>query len=214
MAKIGDFLVAMDKRTHPRNDDGPTVESPSRRFVEHRGQCHWRTLASPSSLAGVFRRRHGRCTLPGPNEPGLLPRWQKGELYANKLKTHLLGLGNAYQCHPLRTSSFSSSPGFEKPWPDPRTRGANGDHRLAEDVVDGDQDIDELASDLELRVWTEIDTDEFDRQRLRALVGILLIVPERSAARTWPSTSPSGPSRTPVPRCHPSAGALCSGCPR
>lgn len=54
----------------------------------------------------------------------------------------------------------------------------NGDHRLAEDVVDGDQDIDELASDLELRVWAEIDTDEFDRQRLRALVGVLLIVPE------------------------------------
>lgn len=54
----------------------------------------------------------------------------------------------------------------------------NGDHQLAQQVVDGDQDIDDLTSDLELRVWAEIDEEGIEGGRLRALVGILLIVPE------------------------------------
>lgn len=54
----------------------------------------------------------------------------------------------------------------------------NGDLQLAQEVVDGDQDIDELTSEVELVVWSQIDTDDFDRDQLRHLVGILLILPE------------------------------------
>lgn len=54
----------------------------------------------------------------------------------------------------------------------------NGDRVLGQQVVDGDQDIDDLTADLELRVWAEIDEHDIDRRRLRALVGILLILPE------------------------------------
>ncbi len=54
----------------------------------------------------------------------------------------------------------------------------HGDRDLAQQVVDGDQDIDDLTSELELRVWAEIDDTDLERSRLRALVGILLILPE------------------------------------
>ena len=54
----------------------------------------------------------------------------------------------------------------------------NGDARLGQAVVDGDQDIDAMTADLELEVWAQIEADQFDRADLRRLVGILLILPE------------------------------------
>jgi phosphate transport system protein len=54
----------------------------------------------------------------------------------------------------------------------------NGDARLGQAVVDGDQDIDDLTAELELEVWAEIEANELDRADLRRLVGILLILPE------------------------------------
>jgi phosphate transport system protein len=54
----------------------------------------------------------------------------------------------------------------------------NNDRALAEDVVEGDQEIDDLTSELELMIWEELDAEEFDTGRLRPLVGVLLILPE------------------------------------
>lgn len=44
-------------------------------------------------------------------------------------------------------------------------------------VVEGDQDIDELASEVELLVWELLDSNP-ETEALRHLVGVLLIVPE------------------------------------
>ena len=77
---------------------------------------------------------------------------------------------------------------------------------MAQAVIDGDQDIDDLTSDLELLVWSQIDAEDLDRQGLRQLVGLLLILPEleRSAdlaehiaQRTLTNT---GSEMTPVAR--------------
>ena len=54
----------------------------------------------------------------------------------------------------------------------------NGDMELAQSVVDGDQEIDDLTSDLEELIWSQIDAAVLDQQQLRQLVGILLILPE------------------------------------
>ena len=54
----------------------------------------------------------------------------------------------------------------------------NGDVELAQSVVDGDQVIDELTSELELLVWEQIDVETLDRTSLRQFVGVLLILPE------------------------------------
>jgi phosphate transport system protein len=54
----------------------------------------------------------------------------------------------------------------------------NGDRELAQQVVDGDQAIDDLTSHLELQVWEQIDGREVDPTQLRPLIGILLILPE------------------------------------
>jgi phosphate transport system protein len=54
----------------------------------------------------------------------------------------------------------------------------NHDTELAQSVIDGDQDIDDLAAELEMTIWARIESDEFDRSQLRQLVGLLLIVPE------------------------------------
>lgn len=54
----------------------------------------------------------------------------------------------------------------------------NGDADLAQRVVDGDQQIDDATSEVELRIWALIDTEDLERKRLRELVGILLILPE------------------------------------
>jgi phosphate transport system protein len=54
----------------------------------------------------------------------------------------------------------------------------NADSVLGQEVIDGDQDIDELTSEVELEVWALIEANEVDRSDLRQLVGILLILPE------------------------------------
>ncbi len=54
----------------------------------------------------------------------------------------------------------------------------NGDMDLAQAVVDGDQAIDDLTGELELMIWSEIESDDFDTAQLRPLVGVLLILPE------------------------------------
>jgi phosphate transport system protein len=54
----------------------------------------------------------------------------------------------------------------------------NGDMELGQAVVDGDQQIDELTADLELAIWSRIDAEELDRDELRHLVALLLILPE------------------------------------
>jgi phosphate transport system protein len=54
----------------------------------------------------------------------------------------------------------------------------NGDVALAQGVVDGDQDIDDATSEVELLIWAQIDAEDLDQARLRQLVGILLILPE------------------------------------
>jgi phosphate transport system protein len=54
----------------------------------------------------------------------------------------------------------------------------NNDRALAEEVVEGDQDIDNLTSELEEMIWKQLDADEFGPAELRPLVGVLLILPE------------------------------------
>ncbi len=54
----------------------------------------------------------------------------------------------------------------------------NGDRELAESVVEGDQEIDDLTADVELSIWSLIDAEGLDQRELRRLVGILLILPE------------------------------------
>ncbi len=54
----------------------------------------------------------------------------------------------------------------------------NGDADLAQNVVDGDQRIDDATSEVELLIWAQIEAEDFERKRLRELVGILLILPE------------------------------------
>lgn len=54
----------------------------------------------------------------------------------------------------------------------------NGDTELAQAVIDGDQEIDEATADLELDVWSRIEAGDHASSDLRALVGILLILPE------------------------------------
>lgn len=54
----------------------------------------------------------------------------------------------------------------------------NGDTDLAQAVVDGDLEIDEATAELELDVWSRIEAGDHASSDLRALVGILLILPE------------------------------------
>lgn len=54
----------------------------------------------------------------------------------------------------------------------------NGDSVLAQSVIDGDQEIDEATAQLELDVWSRIEGGDHGSRDLRALVGILLILPE------------------------------------
>ena len=54
----------------------------------------------------------------------------------------------------------------------------NGDPQLGQAVVEGDQEIDDLTSEVEDLVWLKIDAEEPDVSDLRQLVGILLILPE------------------------------------
>ncbi len=70
----------------------------------------------------------------------------------------------------------------------------NSDLELAQAVIDGDQDIDDLTSDLELLVWSQIDAEDLDAAGA-APAGRHPADSARSwsAAPIWPSTSPSGP---------------------
>ncbi len=52
-----------------------------------------------------------------------------------------------------------------------------GEIDVAREVVDGDQAVDELTSEVELLVWRQIDLAP-DRFELRRFVGLLLILPE------------------------------------
>jgi phosphate transport system protein len=54
----------------------------------------------------------------------------------------------------------------------------NGDTDLAQAVIDGDQVVDEVTAELELDVWSRIEAGDHVSSDLRALVGILLILPE------------------------------------
>jgi phosphate transport system protein len=54
----------------------------------------------------------------------------------------------------------------------------NGDTDLAQAVIDGDLDIDEATAELELDVWSRLEAGDHASSDLRALVGILLILPE------------------------------------
>jgi len=54
----------------------------------------------------------------------------------------------------------------------------NGDMELAQAVVNGDQEVDDMTAELELVVWSRIEADDLDPVALRQLVGFLLILPE------------------------------------
>lgn len=54
----------------------------------------------------------------------------------------------------------------------------NGDTDLAQAVIDGDVEIDEATAELELDVWGRIESGDHASSELRALIGILLILPE------------------------------------
>jgi phosphate transport system protein len=54
----------------------------------------------------------------------------------------------------------------------------NGDTDLAQAVIDGDLEIDEATAELELDVWSRLEAGDHASSDLRALVGILLILPE------------------------------------
>jgi phosphate transport system protein len=54
----------------------------------------------------------------------------------------------------------------------------NGDTDLAQAVIDGDMEIDELTAEAELDVWSRLEAGDHASADLRALVGILLILPE------------------------------------
>ncbi len=54
----------------------------------------------------------------------------------------------------------------------------NGDTDLAQAVIDGDVEIDEMTAEAELDVWSRLEAGDYASGDLRALVGILLILPE------------------------------------
>jgi phosphate transport system protein len=82
----------------------------------------------------------------------------------------------------------------------------NGDAELGQSVIDGDQEIDDATAELELDVWSRLETGDHTSGDLRALVGILLILPEleRSADLAEHiavrSLTNLGAEMTPVPR--------------
>jgi phosphate transport system protein len=54
----------------------------------------------------------------------------------------------------------------------------NGDAMLGQGVIDGDQGVDALTSEVELLIWTELQNEPVQGDKLRYLVGLLLIIPE------------------------------------
>jgi len=53
-----------------------------------------------------------------------------------------------------------------------------GDIQLGQEVIDGDQAIDALTSDVEMLIWHELQERPVQGDELRYLVGLLLIIPE------------------------------------
>jgi phosphate transport system protein len=54
----------------------------------------------------------------------------------------------------------------------------SGDAPLAQSVIDGDQSVDTLTSEVELLIWEELQVRPVQGDELRYLVGLLLIIPE------------------------------------
>jgi phosphate transport system protein len=54
----------------------------------------------------------------------------------------------------------------------------SGDVLLGQSVIDGDQAVDALTSDVELLIWQELQERPVQGDALRYLVGLLLIIPE------------------------------------
>ncbi len=54
----------------------------------------------------------------------------------------------------------------------------SGDAVLGQSVIDGDQSVDTLTSDVELLIWDELQERPVQGDELRYLVGLLLIIPE------------------------------------
>ncbi len=54
----------------------------------------------------------------------------------------------------------------------------SGDSVLGQTVIDGDQWVDTLTSDVELLIWNELQERPVQGDELRYLVGLLLIIPE------------------------------------
>jgi len=54
----------------------------------------------------------------------------------------------------------------------------SGDADLGQTVIDGDQSVDTLTSDVELLIWDELQERPVQGDELRYLVGLLLIIPE------------------------------------
>ena len=54
----------------------------------------------------------------------------------------------------------------------------SGDSLLGQSVIDGDQAVDTLTSDVELLIWCELQERPVQGDELRYLVGLLLIIPE------------------------------------
>ena len=54
----------------------------------------------------------------------------------------------------------------------------SGDVLLGQSVIDGDQAVDTLTSDVELLIWQELQERPVQGDDLRYLVGLLLIIPE------------------------------------
>ena len=54
----------------------------------------------------------------------------------------------------------------------------SGDVPLGHEVIDGDQAVDSLTSEVELLIWQELQDRPVQGDDLRYLVGLLLIIPE------------------------------------
>ena len=54
----------------------------------------------------------------------------------------------------------------------------SGDAVLGQSVIDGDQSVDTITSDVELLIWDELQERPVQGDELRYLVGLLLIIPE------------------------------------
>lgn len=75
----------------------------------------------------------------------------------------------------------SSSSWCRRHWPPQPTRSSN-DAAAGLRVVEGDQSVDDLTSEVELLVWREIGDGRDSRVTMRHLVGLLLILPELERA--------------------------------